>query len=810
MMANMKTKRMMASALSALLLMAASAPSVLAQDAATPSEAVTEIVSLVELITPPPKAEVKEEETKTPEPVIVEAPVVVTAPEKEKTVAAPGASISTSEDKVTVKITGESGLAIYADLSGDLRTDLRAGDTVAFSGLAAGKYELEVDYHDVQKGVSAYRTSVNVAGKPEVTQPAAQETTPPPTQETTPPPADDGKTDEDKTVAAPGATYSVSGDSVTVKVSGEPGLRMYVDATVGWDDEVYAGESVNFTGLEAGKTYGIEVDYYELQQGVSAYRTSFTVPAADETTPPPQQQETTPPATGETTPPAVEVVTPPPSAGEADQVKQFDLMVSEKDGEIIVQITGASSREVDIELLKDGNRIDLRAMIGNGVAAFAKQNPGKYTVRAFYVTPADGVSAVEKEIEIKSASAGTPEKQPTVKKIGASVKTGKDYIEIKVTDADPWPMYVAVGNAYKTISLGQTVRFEGLSVGKYDVEVDYTDPVSGVSPYRTTVSVEKEQTYKPLKYGDTGDEVEEMTERLRDLGYMDDDVRRYSSAVREAVKLFQKLNGLTADGIAGEETLKKLYSSSAVAYGASGSYLTLQRGDKGLAAIYQLQRRLKDLGYYTIAVDGDYGSGTERAVRHFQRINGLEKTGIADSQTQKLLYSSAAKPADSSNAEDYKLLSRSSKYHPAVVPLQRRLKALGYAVGAADGYFGSQTYRAVREFQRRNGLKATGIADETTQRMLFSSSAIAASGASSSSSSSSSGSYGRQLYWGCEGEDVRQLQKALLAKGYKQVRTADGVFGQWTYDAVRAFQKDHGLSVDGIAGKNTLRALYGY
>ena len=78
------------------------------------------------------------------------------------------------------------------------------------------------------------------------------------------------------------------------------------------------------------------------------------------------------------------------------------------------------------------------------------------------------------------------------------------------------------------------------------------------------------------------------------------------------------------------------------------------------------------------------------------------------------------------------------------------------------------------------------------------------------SGSSSSGSYGRQLYWGCEGEDVRQLQKALLAKGYKQVRTADGVFGQWTYDAVRAFQKDHGLSVDGIAGKNTLRALYGY
>ena len=35
------------------------------------------------------------------------------------------------------------------------------------------------------------------------------------------------------------------------------------------------------------------------------------------------------------------------------------------------------------------------------------------------------------------------------------------------------------------------------------------------------------------------------------------------------------------------------------------------------------------------------------------------------------------------------------------------------------------------------------------------------------------------------------------------MRKADGIFGQWTYDAVKAYQKDHGLAVDGIAGKNT-------
>ena len=99
----------------------------------------------------------------------------------------------------------------------------------------------------------------------------------------------------------------------------------------------------------------------------------------------------------------------------------------------------------------------------------------------------------------------------------------------------------------------------------------------------------------------------------------------------------------------------------------------------------------------------------------------------------------------------------------------------------------------------------------SVDRRGMSSGAIAASGSSSSSSgssSSSSSSY-RLLYWGCTGDDVRALQNALLAKGYSEVRVADGIYGQWTYDAVRSFQKDHGLAVDGVAGKDTLGALYG-
>ena len=319
-------------------------------------------------------------------------------------------------------------------------------------------------------------------------------------------------------------------------------------------------------------------------------------------------------------------------------------------------------------------------------------------------------------------------------------------------------------------------------------------------------TVKEAESYKKLEKGDKGDAVTRLTQRLKDLGYPVSVTSKYSDSVVTAVSLFQKANGLKVTGEADAKTQKALYSIGAIAYSDKIKYPTLVRGDRDMALIYTLQQRLKDLGYYTIKVDGIFGSGTQRAVRDFQRVNGLTVTGKADSATQTLLYSSAAKPAGYYGGS-YKTLTRSSKYQSKVVPLQRRLKELGYYSGSIDGYFGSKTYRAVRNFQSRNGISVTGKADPYTQQVLYSADARKASGSSSSSSSSSG--Y-RLLYWGCEGSAVKRLQNALIEAGYKKlVRTADGIYGQWTYDAVRAYQRDHGLSVDGVAGKNTQNSLYG-
>lgn len=56
-----------------------------------------------------------------------------------------------------------------------------------------------------------------------------------------------------------------------------------------------------------------------------------------------------------------------------------------------------------------------------------------------------------------------------------------------------------------------------------------------------------------------------------------------------------------------------------------------------------------------------------------------------------------------------------------------------------------------------------------------------------------------------KGENVKQLQQALIAKGYQL--TADGSFGPKTEQAVKDFQKKVGITADGIAGSVTLGHL---
>ena len=59
-----------------------------------------------------------------------------------------------------------------------------------------------------------------------------------------------------------------------------------------------------------------------------------------------------------------------------------------------------------------------------------------------------------------------------------------------------------------------------------------------------------------------------------------------------------------------------------------------------------------------------------------------------------------------------------------------------------------------------------------------------------------------------KGEDVIAVQRYLLSCGYSLGRFGvDGVYGRSTKEAIKAFQEANGLTIDGITGRDTFRAM---
>lgn len=307
-----------------------------------------------------------------------------------------------------------------------------------------------------------------------------------------------------------------------------------------------------------------------------------------------------------------------------------------------------------------------------------------------------------------------------------------------------------------------------------------------------------------------GKQIKIMQNRLIVLGYLSGTADgEYGATTEAAVKAFQDRNGLYADGKAGPQTLAKLYSSSAKkASSVVGHLGSLKSGMNG-SAVRSLQKNLKTLGYYTGSVDGDYGSGTESAVSAFQRANGLKADGVAGKSTLNAIQNALSGGSTSSgssgsktdpdvyglsaSSNGYSSLSASSGKKSDVTALQSVLQANGYYSGTVDGSYGSGTSDAVKKYQRAAGLRVTGVAGPSTQRLLY-------------NSTGESGSYSK-LQLGSSGSAVKRLQYALYELKYYD-GDITGTYDNKTENAVMAFQEVNGLYIDGVAGQDTQRRLF--
>lgn len=232
----------------------------------------------------------------------------------------------------------------------------------------------------------------------------------------------------------------------------------------------------------------------------------------------------------------------------------------------------------------------------------------------------------------------------------------------------------------------------------------------------------------------------------------------------------------------------------------------LRYGDEG-DDVLELQTHLTELHYYSGNLSGMFKEGTQAAIRDFQEDFGLEETGIADDETQYLLFSTLYRPLrQGSNGEDVK-------------QLQTRLMELGYYTGKISGNYLEGTKSAIKRMQKANQLEETGEADPETQEVLFSARAVSAdeAGKPTATPEPSESSrfvvdenaaqevvntpenyvpYTSDLSKGDSGNDVKRLQTRLTELEYYSGPISGNFLGKTTA-AVKKLQKQNGLKEDG-------------
>ena len=239
-------------------------------------------------------------------------------------------------------------------------------------------------------------------------------------------------------------------------------------------------------------------------------------------------------------------------------------------------------------------------------------------------------------------------------------------------------------------------------------------------------------------------------------------------ATETAILEFQQVHGLEATGVADPETRELLQSGTNLTIKPTPTPSPRAHGAKG-TDIEIAQQRLAEWGFLEGTVDGHYGDDTEDAVKEFKSYQYEDMLAYLEANPTPspeptptptpsptptvapgempvvfdatLPPEPTATPAPTPYAPDgeitdnlldffksdnfdvYRQTVRNGDKGTEVERVQRRLHQLKYLY-SADGTFGNLTENALKYFQRKNNLDQTGVADESTQRLLFSPNAI--------------------------------------------------------------------------------------
>ncbi len=292
------------------------------------------------------------------------------------------------------------------------------------------------------------------------------------------------------------------------------------------------------------------------------------------------------------------------------------------------------------------------------------------------------------------------------------------------------------------------------------VEETVTDE-EAVSEEEDYVDTTESEEFPTLQNGSKDDETTQnvlsLQTRLSDLGFLSDDEAdgAFGQKTEEAVEYFQRLNGLEATGVADYQTQILLYSDASALTTPSPDYLS------GSDQNVRIQTMLVTWGFLYTKVDGKIGKTSKTAIKTFKEYlysydllptptPSPEPTPVPTAAPGELplvadVLKATPTPEPTVFEADDEITDLILSYANGiesfevyredvavgdegmeVYRIQARLKSLNYLYRKPDKQFGLNSQRALMYFQRKNGLDETGIADEATQRALFSENAIEA------------------------------------------------------------------------------------
>ncbi|MBQ7886348.1 MAG: peptidoglycan-binding protein [Clostridia bacterium] len=325
---------------------------------------------------------------------------------------------------------------------------------------------------------------------------------------------------------------------------------------------------------------------------------------------------------------------------------------------------------------------------------------------------------------------------------------------------------------------------------------------------------------RKLEYGSNGALVERLQDRLRELGFYDaKSSGGYYEITQRAVRTFQTHNGLSADGVAGRQTQELLFSSN-----AAPAWATPRPSPTPVPAKYTLMVDVTNqiVRAYTYDASGSYtvlvremicSTGTSKnptplgtTIMPKKRARwGYFPTWDSHAQYLTRIDSANAFHSVLYSAADERTLSVKS-FEDLGTPASHGCVRL-YVSDAKWIYDNCEAGTIITVYEGEYDPEYTMTLRRSLNTQTLRERSLPQPTPTPAYSRENWPAEYRTLYRGRSGEDVFMLQMRLSELGYYNGTITGGYYGG-TIKAVEAFQRDHGLAVDGAAGEKTQSLLF--